>query len=98
MIKTNYLIIGSGVAGLTFAIKIANQFPDKKITIADGNEKSFRESFALIVFGDDLFYGISKITSTPLTAVLADRPLNTNLDLAKSVVGRFMLNKDKTNA
>ncbi len=34
MIKTNYLIIGSGVAGLTFALKIANQFPDKKITIA----------------------------------------------------------------
>jgi L-aspartate oxidase len=34
MIKTNYLIIGSGVAGLTFALKIANQFPDKKVTIA----------------------------------------------------------------
>jgi L-aspartate oxidase len=34
MIKTNYLIIGSGVAGLTFALKIANRFPDKKITIA----------------------------------------------------------------
>lgn len=33
MIATNYLIIGSGVAGLTFAIKIAEQFPDKKITI-----------------------------------------------------------------
>ncbi len=33
MITTNYLIIGSGVAGLTFAIKIANRFPEKKITI-----------------------------------------------------------------
>ena len=33
MINTNYLIIGSGVAGLTFALKIANQFPNKKITI-----------------------------------------------------------------
>ena len=33
MIKTNYLIIGSGVAGLTFAIKIADRFPDRKITI-----------------------------------------------------------------
>ncbi len=45
MIKTNYLIIGSGVAGLTFAIKIANQFPDKKITIvtkANENESNTR--------------------------------------------------------
>ena len=33
MIQTNYLIIGSGVAGLTFAIKIATHFPDKKVTI-----------------------------------------------------------------
>jgi L-aspartate oxidase len=33
MIKTNYLIIGSGVAGLTFALKIAEEFPDKKVTI-----------------------------------------------------------------
>ncbi|MFV8271198.1 L-aspartate oxidase [Flavobacterium sp. GT2N3] len=33
MIATNYLIIGSGVAGLTFAIKIADRFPDKKVTI-----------------------------------------------------------------
>ena len=33
MTRTNYLIIGSGVAGLTFAIKIANRFPDKIVTI-----------------------------------------------------------------
>lgn len=33
MIQTNYLIIGSGVAGLTFALKIADEFPDKKVTI-----------------------------------------------------------------
>ncbi len=33
MKETNYLIIGSGIAGLTFAIKIADKFPDKKITI-----------------------------------------------------------------
>jgi L-aspartate oxidase len=33
MIQTNYLIIGSGVAGLTFALKIAERFPDKKVTI-----------------------------------------------------------------
>ena len=33
MIQSNYLIIGSGVAGLTFALKIAEEFPDKKVTI-----------------------------------------------------------------
>jgi L-aspartate oxidase len=33
MITTNYLIIGSGVAGLTFALKMANHFPERTITI-----------------------------------------------------------------
>ena len=33
MIKTNYLVIGSGVAGLTYAVKIAEKFPKKSITI-----------------------------------------------------------------
>ncbi|WP_281323385.1 L-aspartate oxidase [Flavobacterium aestivum] len=33
MITTNYLVIGSGVAGLTFALKMANRFPEKTITI-----------------------------------------------------------------
>lgn len=45
MIKTNYLIIGSGVAGLTFAVKIAERFPDKKVTIvtkANENESNTR--------------------------------------------------------
>lgn len=45
MIQTNYLIIGSGVAGLTFAVKIADQFPDKKVTIvtkANENESNTR--------------------------------------------------------
>ena len=31
MTDTNYLIIGSGVAGLTFAIRIADRFPEKKV-------------------------------------------------------------------
>jgi L-aspartate oxidase len=31
--KTDVLIIGSGIAGLTFAIKTAKRFPDKTITI-----------------------------------------------------------------
>lgn len=30
MTQTNYLIIGSGVAGLTFALKMATRFPEKK--------------------------------------------------------------------
>lgn len=31
--KTDFLIIGSGIAGLTFAVKTAKRFPDKTITI-----------------------------------------------------------------
>lgn len=31
--KTNFLVIGSGIAGLTFAIKIAKHFPNKKVII-----------------------------------------------------------------
>ena len=31
--RTDFLIIGSGIAGLTFAVKTAQQFPDKKILI-----------------------------------------------------------------
>jgi L-aspartate oxidase len=33
MIKTDFLVIGSGIAGLSFAVKTAKLFPDKKITI-----------------------------------------------------------------
>lgn len=31
--STDFLVIGSGIAGLTFAIKTAKQFPDKTITV-----------------------------------------------------------------
>lgn len=33
MLQTDFLIIGSGIAGLTFAVKTAKRFPDKQITI-----------------------------------------------------------------
>jgi L-aspartate oxidase len=33
MMKTDFLIIGSGIAGLTFAVKTARRFPNKSITI-----------------------------------------------------------------
>lgn len=47
MIPTNYLIIGSGVAGLTFAIKIADRFPDKKVTIVTkSNEDESNTKYA----------------------------------------------------
>lgn len=47
MIQTNYLIIGSGVAGLTFAVKIAEQFPNKKVTIVTkANENESNTKYA----------------------------------------------------
>ncbi|UQD54965.1 L-aspartate oxidase [Flavobacterium sp. K5-23] len=62
MITTNYLIIGSGVAGLTFAIKIADRFPDKKVTIItksaedESNTKYAQGGIAIVLDEDEDSY------------------------------------------
>ncbi len=47
MIKTDYLVIGSGVAGLTFSVKMAEKFPDRNIVIiTKSNEEESNTKYA----------------------------------------------------
>lgn len=61
MISTNYLVIGSGIAGLTFAVKIAEKFPDRKVTIItkanedESNTKYAQGGVAVVLDGKDSF-------------------------------------------
>lgn len=47
MIKTDYLVIGSGIAGLTFSVKIAEKFPERKvIVVTKANEDESNTKYA----------------------------------------------------
>ncbi|MEN8248592.1 MAG: L-aspartate oxidase [Bacteroidota bacterium] len=58
MIQTDFLIIGSGIAGLTTAIKLAEQFTDKKVIVitkadeSESNTKYAQGGIAVVL--DDL--------------------------------------------
>ena len=45
--KTDFLVIGSGIAGLTYVIKIAERFPNKKVVVVTkGSEKDSNTNYA----------------------------------------------------
>ena len=47
MIETHYLVIGSGIAGLTFSVKIAEKFPDRNVIIVTkANEDESNTKYA----------------------------------------------------
>ncbi|MES2478951.1 MAG: L-aspartate oxidase [Bacteroidota bacterium] len=58
MLQTDFLVIGSGIAGLTFAIKTARRFPDKKIMIltktnTDETNTKYAQGGIAVMSGND---------------------------------------------
>lgn len=56
--QTDFLVIGSGIAGLTFALKTAQEFPDKKVAIitkanADETNTKYAQGGIAGVWDDD---------------------------------------------
>jgi L-aspartate oxidase len=56
--QTDFLVIGSGIAGLTFALKVAQERPDKKITvitktISDETNTKYAQGGVAAVWDDD---------------------------------------------
>jgi len=72
MIQTDFLVIGTGIAGLTFAAKTAERFPDKKITIitkADADETNTKYAQGgIAVVNDDEHDSFEKHISDTLIA------------------------------
>lgn len=78
-IKTDFLVIGSGIAGLTFAIKIAEKFPSKKILIvtkadeSESNTKYAQGGIAVVI--DDVEDSFEKhINDTMKAGACANDP------------------------
>lgn len=61
MFQTDYLIVGSGVAGLSLALKLADKFPNKQITVItksapeESNTKYAQGGIAIVTHINDSF-------------------------------------------
>lgn len=62
MEKANFLIIGSGVAGLSLAIKLSTQFPDKRVAVVtkssedESNTKYAQGGIAIVTHSNDSYH------------------------------------------
>lgn len=90
MNTADYLIIGSGIAGLTLAIRLAERFPDRKIVIvtkaneADSNTQYAQGGIAIVLddttdsyekhIGDTLICGDGLCDASVVRMVVTDGP------------------------